>query len=101
MSVCFLAHKSWRVNEVIKIMSEYSEKFKSFPSSKLLRIIEEADSYQVEAVEAAKIELVTRNLSEDEIQSLEEEVSRTKAEEKVKEQRFESVKVKQLAWEII
>ncbi len=47
-------------------MNEFSERYKTFTNSDLLRVIEDQADYQSEAVEAAKSEIEQRNLSDQE-----------------------------------
>lgn len=47
-------------------MNKFSEQYKTFSNSDLFRVIEKQSDYQEEAVEAAKIEINHRNLSEQE-----------------------------------
>ena len=53
-----------------KKMNEFQERFKNFGNRKLLEIVEDAESYQLTAVEAAKLELSKRNISDEEIQAV-------------------------------
>lgn len=47
-------------------MNKFSEQYKTFSNSDLFRVIEKQSDYQEEAVEAAKIEINHRNLSDQE-----------------------------------
>jgi hypothetical protein len=47
-------------------MNQFSERYKTFSNSDLLRVIENQSDYQPEAVEAAKTEINQRNLSDEE-----------------------------------
>ena len=55
-------------------MNKFTETYKSFSNHKLLKIIEEAQSYNPEAIEAAKAELAKREVSQDEIRSAKDEI---------------------------
>lgn len=52
---------------IVKIMNPFSEQYKTFSNTDLLRIIENQSDYQPKAVEAAKTEINNRNLSNYEI----------------------------------
>jgi len=54
-------------------MNEFQERFKNFDNRKLLKIIEDTENYQSIAVEAAKLELSNRNVSDEEVQSIKDE----------------------------
>ncbi|MBI1227469.1 MAG: hypothetical protein GC192_19715 [Bacteroidetes bacterium] len=56
-------------------MNDFQQKYKSYDTRKLLKILEEAENYQPEAVEAAKFELANREISKADIQSVKNEVS--------------------------
>ncbi|MEN9346578.1 MAG: hypothetical protein RLZZ77_89, partial [Bacteroidota bacterium] len=69
----------------------FEELYSKLASSKLFDILENGDSYQAEAVEAARIELLRRTLNEKEIdlelhrrQQLREEILHKKEEKKRK-----------------
>ena len=71
--------------------SPFEELYSKLASSKLFEILENGDSYQAEAVEAARIELLRRTLNEKEIdlelqrrQQLREEILHKKEEKKRK-----------------
>lgn len=73
-----------------KKMNEFQERFKNFDNRKLLKIIEDAENYQSIAVEAAKMELSTRDMSDEEIRAVKDEFLEKQAKidqrtEKVKE----------------
>ena len=51
-------------------MNEFQERFRNFDSRKLLKIIEDAENYQSIAVEAAKLELSNRSISDEEVQAV-------------------------------
>jgi len=55
-------------------MNEFEERYVSFSTHKLLKIVENAKQYQVIAVEAAKAELSTREISEEDIRSFKNEM---------------------------
>jgi hypothetical protein len=61
-------------------MNEFQERFKNFDNRKLLKIIEDAENYQSIAVEAAKLELSNRNVSDEEVQSIKGEFKDKQAE---------------------
>jgi hypothetical protein len=48
-------------------MNQFSERYRTFSNSDLLRVIENQSDYQPEAVEAAKTEIKQRNLSNQEV----------------------------------
>jgi len=48
-------------------MNEFQKRFKSFDNIKLLKILEDADNYEAQAVEAAKLELSTREVTDEEV----------------------------------
>ena len=52
-------------------MKEFTERFKSKTDAELLNIIENSENYRPLAVEAAKAEIESRNLSDDEISDIE------------------------------
>lgn len=54
-------------------MNEFQERFKNFDNLKLLKIIEDAENHQLIAVEAAKLELSNRNVSDEEVQTIKDE----------------------------
>ena len=60
-------------------MNEFEERFKKLDNRKLLKVLEDADSYQPIAVEAARLELSKREVSESEIQLVRDQVSQRKA----------------------
>ena len=67
-------------------MNEFQKRYTLFDNQKLLKIIEEAQNYQPIAVEAAKLELSKRAVSNDEIQAVKDEIlaKKTKVEERQK-----------------
>lgn len=67
-------------------MNQFKERYKLTSTTELLKILENSTDYQPLAVEAAKAELVSRNLSEDELTSAREELEVIKQEYEQKEQ---------------
>ena len=55
-------------------MNEFQERFKNFDNRKLLKILEDAGNYNSIAVEAAKLELTKRNISDEDIHSIKDEI---------------------------
>ncbi|GAB5401730.1 MAG: hypothetical protein Aureis2KO_33150 [Aureisphaera sp.] len=55
-------------------MNEFSEKYQSLSDYEILRILEEKEKYQLMALEAAREELKQRNLSEDKIALMQEDI---------------------------
>jgi hypothetical protein len=53
---------------------EFNEKFKTYSNTDLLRVIENPDDYQYQAVETAKIIFSERQLSEKEIKIAKDEL---------------------------
>nr|HMU05461.1 hypothetical protein [Saprospiraceae bacterium] len=72
-------------------MNEFEEKFKSFDNRKLLKIVEEYEKYQKEAVDAAKLELSKRNLSEEEVQAVKDEFLEEKIKAVTKKEKFQKI----------
>lgn len=74
----------------------YTEKFNEYTNVELLRIIDNSDDFQPEAVEAASILLANRQLSEEEIKIAKDEIEASRKEtlkkEKKKKQLEDSVK---------
>lgn len=75
-------------------MDEFQKRYQSFDNQKLLKIIENADSYQASAVEAAKLELSKRNVSSDEIQFVKDEISNEKAKKEERKRQITEVENK-------
>ena len=55
-------------------MNEFQERFKNFDNRKLLKNLEDAGNYNSIAVEAAKLELTKRNISDEDIHSIKDEI---------------------------
>ena len=55
-------------------MNEFQERFKNFDNRKLLKILEDAGNYNSIAVEAAKLELTKRDISDEDIHSIKDEI---------------------------
>ena len=72
-------------------MNEFEEKFKSFDNRKLLKIVEESAKYQEIAVDAAKIELSKRKLSEDEVQAIKDEFLEEKIKAETRKEKFQKI----------
>jgi len=62
-------------------MNQFSERYKTFSTCDLLRVIENQSDYQSEAVEAAKTEINQRNLSDQEINDAKSELEAERKEE--------------------
>jgi hypothetical protein len=75
-------------------MNDFEKRYESFDNQKLLKIVENAENYQSTAVEAAKLELSKREISEDEIQSFKNEISAKKAELEVRQEQIKSIENK-------
>lgn len=67
-------------------MNQFSERFKTFSNSSLLRVIKNQSDYQAEAIEAAKSEINSRSLSD---RAIRESKSELEAEEKEKQKQKE------------
>jgi len=65
---------------------EFSEKFKTFSNTDLLRVIENPNDYQCQAVETAKIIFSERQLSKMEIKITKDELEIERLEKSRKEQ---------------
>ena len=85
-----------------KETGEFQEKYKSFDDSKLLKIVEEAYKYQPKAVDAAKLELSKREVSDDEIQAVKDELLRKKNDAESRKKQFKNAenKVKEIGKEV-
>ncbi len=83
-------------------MNEFQERFKNFDNRKLLKILEDADSYQPIAIEAAKLELSKRQVNEDEIQSVRDEIfdKKTKIEKRQEQVKKIENKAKSIGTEL-
>ena len=55
-------------------MNEFQERFKNFDNRKLLKNLEDAGNYNSIAVEAANLELTKRNISDEDIHSIKDEI---------------------------
>jgi hypothetical protein len=75
-------------------MNEFQEKFKSFDNRKLLKMVEEQENYQKTAIEAAKVELLNRNVNPEEIQAIRNEILATKTRNENRKENIESLKHK-------
>ena len=73
---------------------EFDEKFKNYSNSDLLRIIENPNDYQLQAVETAKNIISERQLSEMEIKIAKNELENKKQEKSRKEQQKKEVEDK-------
>lgn len=73
---------------------EFGEKFKSYSNTDLLRIIENPDDYQSQAVEAAKTVFSERQLSEMEIKTAKDELELENQENARKERQKQTEKEK-------
>jgi hypothetical protein len=84
-------------------MNEYQERFKNFDIRKLLKIIEDAENYQSIAVEAAKLELSNRNVSDEEVQSIKDEFKdrQTKVDKRKRQIRKAENKAKAISTELL
>ena len=56
-------------------MNEFQERYKSYPLSKLVTILVDAENYQPDAVKAAELEIRSRGLSDEQIRMQKEELS--------------------------
>lgn len=65
-------------------MNEFTERFKKLPNHRLLRILESAEQYQGEAVEAARAELAQRSVSEEELASFRSQVEQETAQKEAR-----------------
>lgn len=63
-------------------MNQFSERYKTFSNSDLLRVIENQSDYQPEAVEAAKTEINQRNLPDQELSEAKSELEAERQEKK-------------------
>lgn len=68
-------------------MNEFTERYKQETNTELLRIIEKSDDYQPLAVEVAKTELDSRNLTVSELNSAKEELRLERQDSEQKEQK--------------
>lgn len=75
-------------------MNEFQERYKSFDNRKLLKILEEPESYQPLAIEAAKLELSKREVSEDETQSVKDEINDRKVKVEKRQEQIKKVESK-------
>ena len=73
---------------------EFSEKFKTYSNADLLRIIENPDDYQPQAIETAKNIFADRQLSETEIKIAKDELDVEKQGKLIKEQQKQAVEDK-------
>jgi len=73
---------------------EFNEKFKTYSNTDLLRVIENPDDYQYQAVETAKIIFSERQLSEREIKIAKDELEIERQEKSRKEQQKKVVENK-------
>jgi hypothetical protein len=79
-------------------MNQFTERYKSFTNSDLLRVIENQSDYQPEAVEAAKTEINQRNLPDQELSEAKSELEAERQEKKKQNEKRAEVerKVKSL-----
>jgi len=71
-------------------MNMFSEKFKNLSNKELFEIIENKDKYQVLAVETAKLEIQSRNLTQKEINEIKSEIEKDKRK-KIENQKNEII----------
>lgn len=70
----------------------FSQTYKSYATAQLLRIIERAEDYQPAAVEAAKAEMDSRLLSDEELLDAQAELAAEKEQQNVKQQKAQQRK---------
>ncbi|MEM7108944.1 MAG: hypothetical protein AAF519_12020 [Bacteroidota bacterium] len=71
-------------------MNQFTERYKTFSNSDLLRVIDNQSDYQPEAVEAAKTEIDQRNLSDQEMTEAKDELeTERQKKQKLNEKRAE------------
>jgi len=75
-------------------MNQFEEKYKSLSNQQLLEIIEEGEKYQPIALEAAKAEIVKREISETDINSAKEKILEREAKKEAKQKRIEGIENK-------
>lgn len=73
---------------------DFSEKFKTYSNANLLRVIENPDDYQPQAIETAKNIFADRQLSETEIKIAKDELEVERQEKLRKEQQIQAVEDK-------
>ena len=74
---------------------DFNKKFETYSNADLVRVIENADDYQSQAVEAAKMILADRQLSENEIEIAKSEIEKSeKSEKSEKEQQEQTIEHK-------
>lgn len=73
---------------------EFAEKFKTYTNTELLRIIDNPDGYQPNAVETAKTIFSDRQLTEEEIKIAKDELEIERQEKSNKEQKKRAVEDK-------
>lgn len=75
-------------------MNPYSERYKKLGNSALLKIIDIPGDYQPGAIEAAKEELASRRLTDDELTVLHKEIAAQKHEQQLKVEKVNAIKDK-------
>jgi len=81
----------------------FTIRYKKLTNSELLEIIDHASEYQEKAVDAARLELDYRNLSEDELVLAQKELQEIKFEKDKFDKRIEEIesKTKKIGWKLI
>lgn len=75
-------------------MNPYSERYKKLDNFTLFKIIDIPGDYQPEAIEAAKEELASRRLTDDELTVLNEEIAAQKIDQRLKAEKISAIKDK-------
>ena len=68
-------------------MNDFTEKFKTYSNTDLLKIIESPDDYQPLAVETAKIIFSSRQLSEEDIENAKADLESQRQEKEIQTQK--------------
>jgi DNA-binding transcriptional MerR regulator len=84
-------------------MNDFQRRFKNYDNQQLLKIIEDAENYEPAAVEAAKLELSKRDVSQEEIQAASKALQekRAKVEQTREQMKKAEQKAKSLGAEIL
>jgi hypothetical protein len=71
-------------------MNQFTESFKNLANIELVKILNNANDYQIEAVEAAKLEIEDRNLSTQDIANINENITHQKEKKLIQSEYYKS-----------
>lgn len=75
-------------------MNKFKEKYKLLDNQRLLKIIADAENYESDAIEAAKKEIVKRQISQEEIDFIKEEIKEKKLKSEALQEKVKTVEEK-------